>query len=72
MAKLILRRAFVGEPQQGWHTTILSEAARYGWQPPVRERQRKDTNVWAVDINTAMDYLINLLPDQYELEVERG
>mgnify|MGYP001617574532 FL=1 len=69
---MMLRRAFVGEPLQGWHTTVMSEAARYGWQPPVRVKQGKNSDAWAQDINAATDYLVRLLPDQYGLEVESG
>ena len=68
----MLRRAFAGESLQGWHITTLSEAARYDWQPPVRDRQGKNSASFAQDVNDAMDYLIRLLPDQYQLEVERG
>ena len=72
LAKLMLRRVFAGEPIQGWHITIMSEAARYGWRPPVRDKQGQNSDVFAEDGNAAMDYLIRMLPDQYEMEVERG
>ena len=72
MAKLIFRRALHAEYAQGWHITVLSEAARYGWQPPIRDKQVKANQMFSEDVNAAMDYLIRLLPDQYQLEVERG
>lgn len=79
MAKLLLRRVVAGEPLQGWHIVILSEAARYGWQPPVRNkqppvrgRQPNDSGALAQDLNAAMDYLMGLLPDQYQLEMQDG
>ena len=69
----MLRWAVVGEPLQGWHIMVLSEAARYGWQPPVREPQRKkDPEVFTPDVNAAAEFLITRLPDQYGREVEHG
>ena len=70
MDKRILHGVAAGESLQAWHISIIIEAVHHGWRPPIHPSLFAPLGPFAKDLNTAMVYLAEKFPDEYEIQWE--